>query len=110
MLDMDISVMKGAMIIKLEGCLDDTTFRCFEKELDYLIYKQGMHFFIFDFNWLNIDLKVIDEIRNKLIEIFLTCGKVAFYGVSNLFKKMIGKGERIIYVNEFMEAVKYFSI
>lgn len=111
MLNIDFNVIKGAIVIHLEGNLNNNTIINLEEKLNYLIYKQEMHFFIFDFNYIEeVDLRIINNIYNKLIEIFLTCGKAVFLGVNNILKKVLGKGDRIIYVNKLMDAYKYFSI
>ena len=47
MLEMDVGVVKGVTVIKLEGDLTNKTFKKLDEEIDYLLYKQGMHFFIF---------------------------------------------------------------
>lgn len=111
MLDIEFNVINGAIIIQLNGNLNNNTISNLETKLDYLIYKQEMHYFIFDFNYVEeVDLRIINNIYNKLIEIFLTCGKAVFLGVNNLLKKALGKGDRIIYVNKLNDAYKYFSI
>ena len=111
MLNIDFNVINGAIIIHLEGDLNNNTIINLEEKLNYLIYKQEMHFFIFDFNYIEeVDLRIINNIYNKLIEIFLTCGKAVFLGVNNILKKVLGKGDRIIYVNRLKDAYKYFSI
>ena len=50
MLEMDVGVVKGFTVIRLDGDLTNKTFKRLNEEIDYLLYKQGMHFFIFDFN------------------------------------------------------------
>ena len=49
MLNMDIEVIKGIIFIHLEGNLNEWTIKDFEEQLNYLLYKQGMHFFVFNF-------------------------------------------------------------
>ena len=40
MLEMDIGVVKGMTIIKLEGDLTSSTFKKFYEGVDYLLYMQ----------------------------------------------------------------------
>ena len=111
MLTMNFNVIKGVIVIQLEGYLNSNEINNLEEQLNYLIYKQEMHFFIFDFNNVEeADIGAINNISNKLVEIFLTCGKVILLGVNSLLRMMLGKGERMIYVDQFREAFKYFSI
>jgi anti-anti-sigma regulatory factor len=109
MLEMDFGVVKGMTIVKLEGELTSNTFYKFNEEVDYLLYGQGMHYFVFDFKDVNnIDENIFDKIQNKIIEIFLNYGKVVIYGIKNVFKNI--KDNRLIYVNDEIEALKCFSI
>ena len=72
MLEMDFGVVKGMTIVKLTGELTSNTFEKFNEEVDYLLYSQGMHYFVFDFKDVDkIEEKVFDEIQSKIIEIFL---------------------------------------
>ena len=72
MLEMDFGVVKGMTIVKLTGELTSNTFYKFNEEVDYLLYSQGMHYFVFDFKDVDkIEEKVFDEIQSKIIEIFL---------------------------------------
>jgi hypothetical protein len=49
MLEIDIDVLKGILFIHLDGVLNKETICNFERELNYLLYKQGMHYYVFDF-------------------------------------------------------------
>ena len=51
MLEMDFGVVKGMTIVKLTGELTSNTFYKFNEEVDYLLYSQGMHYFVFDFKY-----------------------------------------------------------
>ncbi len=109
MLEMDVGVVKGLTVVKLEGDLTSNTFEKFNEGVDYLLYNQGMHFFVFDFkNVDNIDENVFSELQRKIIEIFLNCGKVVIYGIKFIFNKI--KDNRLFYVNDEIEALKCFSI
>ncbi len=109
MLEMDFGVVKGMTIVKLEGELTSNTFYKFNEEVDYLLYGQGMHYFVFDFKDVNnIDEDIFSEIQSKIIEIFLNYGKVVIYGIKNVFKNI--KDNRLFYVNDEIEALKCFSI
>ncbi|CCY79243.1 unknown [Mycoplasma sp. CAG:877] len=110
MLEMDVGVVKGFTVIKLEGDLTNKTFKKLDEEIDYLLYKQGMHFFIFDFNHVQkTDENIFKDFQRKLVEIFLSCGKVVLCGISDVFKG-IRDSSRLFYVKDEFEALKCFSI
>lgn len=110
MLEMDVGVVKGVTVIKLEGDLTNKTFKRLDEEIDYLLYKQGMHFFIFDFNYVRkTDDTTFKNFQSKLIEIFLSCGKVVLCGINGMFKG-IKDSSRLLFVNDFFEALNCFSI
>ncbi len=110
MLEMDVGVVKGFTVIKLDGDLTDKTFKKLDEEIDYLLYKQGMHFFIFDFNHVQkTDENIFKDFQRKLVEIFLSCGKVVLCGLSDVFKE-IRDSSRLFYVKDEFEALNCFSI
>lgn len=110
MLEMDVGVVKGFTVIKLEGDLTNKTFKKLDEEIDYLLYKQGMHFFIFDFNHVQkTDENIFKDFQRKLVEIFLSCGKVVLCGLSDVFKE-IRDSSRLFYVKDEFEALNCFSI
>ena len=45
MLEMDIGVVKGMTIIKLEGDLTSSTFKKFDEGVDYLLYMMVLQLF-----------------------------------------------------------------
>ena len=111
MLSIDVDVIRGIMFINLEGELSSKTILIFESELNYLIYKQGMHLYVFNFNNLyNIEYGIIEVIQNKLVEIFLNCGKVVICGLSDCNKKLIGVHDRLHFVNNERDAFEYLYI
>lgn len=110
MLDMDVGVVKGFTVIRLDGDLTNKTFKRLDEEIDYLLYKQGMHFFIFDFNRVkNTDAVTYGYFQKKLIEIFLSCGKVILCGIKDVFRN-IKDSSRLFYVNDCFEALNCFNI
>lgn len=110
MLEMDVGVVKGFTVIRLDGDLTKKTFKKLDKEIDYLLYKQGMHFFIFDFNRVkNTDAVTYGYFQKKLIEIFLSCGKVVLCGIKDVFRN-IKDSSRLFYVNDCFEALNCFNI
>lgn len=111
MLNMNVSVNKGIMFFNLEGNLTNDTFFELEDALNYLLYKQGMQYFVFNFSDLDrVDLDVINNFKSKLTEIFLCCGKVAVCGVNKILKNFFGSRDNFFYINNQMEAFKYLSI
>lgn len=110
MLEMDVGVVKGFTVIRLDGDLTNKTFKKLDEEIDYLLYKQGMHFFIFDFNRVkNTDAVTYGYFQKKLIEIFLSCGKVVLCGIKDVFRN-IKDSSRLFYVNDCFEALNCFNI
>ena len=111
MLNIDIDVVRGIMFVNLEGELNKKTVSLFEDEINYLVYKQGMHLFVFNFNNLNnIEYGMVEYIQNKIIEIFLNCGKVAICGLNEIKKKLFGNFDRFLFVNNERDAFEYLYI
>lgn len=111
MLEIDIDVVKGILFIHLEGVLNKETVGQFESELNYLLYKQGMHYFVFDFKDLDkFDFSVMSWLENKLVEIFLSCGKVVLCGLDGRCEEKLGKQDRLFYVREGIQAFSYLNI
>ena len=110
MLEMDVGVVKGFTVIRLDGDLTNKTFKRLNEEIDYLLYKQGMHFFIFDFNRVkNTDAVTYGYFQKKLIEMCLRCGKVILCGIKDVFRN-IQDSSRLFYVNDCFEALNCFNI
>ena len=111
MLDVEVDVVKGIMFINLEGELNYRTISKLECELNYLLYKQGMHLFVFNFNNLNcIEYGMIEILQNKLVEIFLNCGKVVMCGLNECNKNLIGVHDILYFVNNERDAFEYLYI
>ncbi len=109
-LNISTNVIKGIMFINLEGNLNNETFSDLENNINYLLYKQNMHYFIIDFNNVNyIDTKTFKLIQNKLVEIFLSCGKVALCGLNNFSLKKYCCRDNIVFNNLF-DALNHFYI
>ncbi len=111
MLELELDVRKGILFMRLEGELNHSNFCDFSDELNYLLYQQGIHFFVLNFYELkNIDQTVFSSLQNKLIEIFLSCGKVVLCGLTDSLKKRLGFQRQVLYVNNEREAFKYLDI
>ena len=111
MLNLNVNVVKGVMVINLEGDLNIDNFNKLDLELNNLIYKQGMHYYIFNFRNLNqFDSKILNCFQNKVVEIFLNCGNIVMCGLNSLLRRSFGFEERLIYVNNEKEAFECFSI
>lgn len=112
MLEVQTQVSKGIMFIRLEGNLDNKTFNTFSKEINYLLYNQGIHYYVLNFEEVNkFDKNIFVKLQNKLIEIFLSCGKVVMCGLNDFLKKQIGSTkDNLFYVNKEIEAFKYINL
>lgn len=111
MLEVGVDVVKGVMFVNLEGELTKDTVDDFEKELNYLLYKQGMHFFVINFkDLISIEYGILGWLQNKLVEIFLSCGNVVMCGLNDLWKKKLGVQEKLFYANDEVDALKILAI
>lgn len=112
MLEISTTVTKGVLFIRLEGNLNNKTFNNLSQEINYLLYNQGIHYFVFNFKEIEkLDNSIFSKLQNKLTEIFLSCGKVVLCGLTDLFEKQVGKiNDKLFYVKEEIEAFKYLNI
>lgn len=105
MLNIKIDVIRGITFIRLEGNLTGKTFKAFNEGVNYLLYKQGMRFFIINFRDIkDISQNIIGKLNNKLNEIIKYKSKVVVCGINNtgIDKKF--------FVNDELEALKCFNI
>lgn len=112
MLEINKEVRKGILFIGLEGKIDNQTFTTLGKEINYLLYRQGISNFVFDFTYISkVEEGIFSKIQCKLVEIFLNCGKVVVCGMSDGNKRKIGfTKDRLFYVNDKIEAFEYLSL
>ncbi len=111
MLEVDVLVSRGIIFFRLVGELNPITIHDFDQKLNYLLYQQGMIFFVFNLQELSIsDQKILSHLWNKLIEIFLSCGKVVMCGLNEFCKRKLGTQEKLFYVDSEYEAFQYFSV
>lgn len=112
MLEVTTQISKGIMFIRLEGELNKRTFPIFSQELNYLLYKQGIQFFVLNLKEIDqIDTSALENLQNKLIEIFLSCGSVALCGLTDILKeRMMNQKEHLFYINDEREVFQYLSI
>lgn len=104
-------VKRGIIFIRCNGVLNDNGMKEIGKELDYLLYKQGLMYYVFDFSNLVINSNVINSFQNKLVEIFLSCGKVVLYGIDKIYKELIGCNKEVLYyVDKEEEVFKYLNL
>ena len=82
MLEIDVDIIRGRVFVNLKGDLNGDNINQFEREVNYLLYKQGMYYYILDFNDVKmIDNRVIDRLKRKIKEISLSYGKVVINGL-----------------------------
>ena len=75
MLKLQKQVSKGIMFIRLSGDLNISSFNKLSDEINYLLYNQGIHYYVFNFKEIDkIDQNIFLKLQNKLVEIFLSCG------------------------------------
>ena len=106
------TVNKGILFITLQGTLNKNNFNKLSKEINYLLYNQGMNYFVLNFDDLNItNNNILAEIQNKIIEICLTSGKVALCGLKKEEKKQINcKNDNLKFITNELEAFNYLHI
>ena len=112
MLKINTIVERGIVFLRLEGNLNKSNFNLLGKKVNYLLYHHGVHYFVFDFtNIINLEENIFSNIQNKLIEIFLSCGKVAMCGIMDIYQRKIGfTKDKLYYVSNNIEAFKYFNL
>ena len=108
MLKIEQEVSRGIMFIRLKGELNNNSFSSFGKVINNLLYKQGMQYFVIDLYNINLEENIFLNIQNKLVEIFLSSGKVILCGIDDINKRKIGyTKDKLFYVKEEREAFKY---
>ncbi len=104
-------VNKGIIFLTFDGVFDNNSFNKFDKEINYLLYNQGISYYSFNFNNVGLNDDVVPNIQNKLVEIFLNCGKVAMCGLNKKYQNKIGRGkDNLYYVKDEREVSKYLSL
>lgn len=110
MLEISTSVVKGIMFVKLEGELDANNFSLLEENINYLLYKQRMHYFLIDFNNVyKVDYNIFSLLQNKIVEIFLSCGKVVLCGLNDFIFSGSLCRNNIVY-SDSIDALNYFYL
>ena len=106
------AVNKGILFLTLQGTLNDNNFKEFDEDINYLLYKKGINYIVFNFDDLEItNKKILYKIQNKLIEICLTSGKVALCGLSKEERKRIDcKNDNLKFINSEIDAFNYMNI
>ena len=110
MLRLNYNVNKGIMFIRLEGVFDNKSFNMFSNNINYLLYNQGIHYYVFNFKDVNkYDRNVLIKLNSKLKEILLKCGKVVMCGVSDLLKKEV-YSDNVLFINKELDVFNYISL
>ena len=106
------AVNKGILFLTLQGTLNDNNYKEFDEDIDYLLYKKGINYIVFNFDDLEItNKKILSKIQSKLIEICLTSGKVALCGLSKEERKRLDcKNDNLKFINSEIDAFNYMSI
>lgn len=109
MLEINEEVSRGILFLRIDGKISNDNFNILGNKINYLLYKQGIQYFVFDFQDINkLEENIFFKIQNKLVEIFLNCGQVVLCGIPEIDKKKIGyTRDKLYYVNKESEAFKY---
>lgn len=104
-------VINGILYMGFEEVINDQSILELSREIDYMLYRQGINYYAIDFNNLNIESsKFINLFQNKLVEIFLRCGSVVLCGMNNIMRKVIGNRNNLFYVNNKADIFKVLSL
>lgn len=110
-LDISQQIARGITFIRVEGNLTKSNYYQLVEEINYLLYKQGMIAYVFNLKNVKIlDSDLLLSIQNKLTEIFLKCGTVAFCGLPIQIQRQLGKREKLYYISEEKEVFQYINI
>lgn len=111
MLEIDTDVFKGMVVINLKGVLNKKTIYEFDREINYLFYKQGFNYYVLDFrNIERIEFDVFSWLENKIMEIFLSCGKVILYGFDEKYNGRKLKFDKVDYIRKENQSFNYITI
>ena len=100
------SVKNGILFISIEDKITNKTINSLTKEIDYLLYKQEVCYYAFNFNNLNnFSNKFLNVFKNKLVEIFLRCGSVVIYGLDSINKGIFGTRKNDLFYIEKEEDI-----
>lgn len=111
MLKISTEVSRGIMFMRFIGDLDNNNFNEFKTEINYLLYNQGVRYFVLDFKDINLEENIFLKLQNKLVEIFLNCGEVVLCGLDKSKRNKIGyTKDKLHYVNEEREAFNYLWV
>lgn len=105
-------VRNGILFISFEGDINDNTVADLNKEIDYMLYTQGINYYAFNFKGIDeLNNKFLSLFQNKLVEIFLRCGSVVLYGINNIYKKIIGnRRDNLFYVEDQKEICNLLNL
>lgn len=104
-------VINGILYMGFEEVINDQAILELSREIDYMLYRQGINYYAIDFNNLNIESsKFINLFQNKLVEIFLRCGSVVLCGMNNIMRKVKGNRNNLFYVNNKADIFKVLSL
>ena len=105
-------VRNGILFMSVEGEINDNVVNMLDKEIDYMLYRQGINYFAF--NFLDIEKfsnSFLNMLQNKLVEIFLRCGRVALYGINKCNRKLLGSREdSMFYVDNQKDINRLLSL
>lgn len=106
------NINKGILFISIEDFITDKTLEELNEEVNYMLFTQGMSYYAFNFNNLNtFSKKFLNEFMNLLTQIFLTCGKVAIYGLNKINKNIFGnRKDNMYYVDKEEDIYKLLSL
>ncbi|MBR4618822.1 MAG: hypothetical protein IKO49_05910 [Bacilli bacterium] len=100
------NVRNGILFISIEDEITENTISNLTKEIDFLLYNQGISLYAFNFNYLkNFSTQFLNNFQNKLTEIFLKCGSVVIYGIDKVYEGIFGKRKDNLFYAEKVEDV-----
>ena len=106
------NVRNGILFISIEEEITENTILNLTKEIDFMLYDQGMSLYAFNFNHLkHFSKKFLNSFQNKLTEIFLKCGSVVIYGIDKIYEGVFGKRkDNLFYVEKAEDIYSLLSL
>ena len=111
MLGITKEVYKGILYLRMDGTLNEKSIENWKEELDALLYQQRLHYFVFNFQEVKkLDKRCLSSIENKLVEIYLNCGKVAICGLDSPQEQSYLENENLYFVKNEWDACNYLYL
>lgn len=111
MLGISKEVYRGILFLRMKGKFTKETTKSFKEELDNLLYKQGLHYFVLNFKEVEcFDALSFSILESQLCEIYLNCGKVAICGIDSKKEQRTLENDNLYFVQNELDACHYLYL